>query len=106
MWPSMRAVGTSSCIRLSARRKVDFPQPLGPMMAVTARAWTSMDTRLSTCVEPKYTERSRTQIAVDDGEERFGAATGAEPTSGSMRAMMTGFTFSVVIGEGLSLAAL
>ena len=33
----MRASGFSSCIRLRARRKVDLPQPLGPMMAVTAR---------------------------------------------------------------------
>ena len=32
----MRVFGVSSCIRLSARRNVDFPQPLGPMMAVTA----------------------------------------------------------------------
>src|SRR5205814_9764408 len=32
--PSMRALGTSSCIRLSERRKLDLPQPLGPMMAV------------------------------------------------------------------------
>src|SRR6478735_2161507 len=32
----MRALGVSSCIRLRARRKVDFPQPLGPMIAVTA----------------------------------------------------------------------
>ena len=30
------ALGVSSCMRLSARRKVDFPQPLGPMIAVTA----------------------------------------------------------------------
>src|ERR1700751_4216568 len=32
----MRALGVSSCIRLRARRNVDFPQPLGPMIAVTA----------------------------------------------------------------------
>ena len=44
----MRASGTSSCIRLSARRKVDLPQPLGPMMAVTARAAMSSETFLST----------------------------------------------------------
>src|SRR5438309_6464610 len=32
----MRVFGVSSCIRLRARRKVDFPQPLGPIIAVTA----------------------------------------------------------------------
>src|SRR4029450_11679985 len=32
----MRVFGTSSCIRLRQRIKVDFPQPLGPMIAVTA----------------------------------------------------------------------
>ena len=28
--------GTSSCMRLSSRRKVDFPQPDGPIRAVTS----------------------------------------------------------------------
>src|SRR5437868_572942 len=31
----MRAPGITSCIRLMERKKVDFPQPDGPMMAVT-----------------------------------------------------------------------
>src|SRR5262245_1863106 len=35
--PSTRAFGVSSCIRFRVRRKVDLPQPDGPMMAVTAR---------------------------------------------------------------------
>src|SRR5437016_9839333 len=34
--PSTRVFGTNSCIRLRQRRKVDFPQPLGPIIAVTA----------------------------------------------------------------------
>ena len=38
MLPSMRDFGTSSCMRFRQRRKVDFPQPLGPMMAVMVRA--------------------------------------------------------------------
>src|ERR1043166_9721127 len=33
--PSMRAPGTTSCMRLIVRMKVDFPQPDGPMSAVT-----------------------------------------------------------------------
>ncbi len=35
--PSTRAPGMTSCMRFSERRKVDFPQPDGPMSAVTAR---------------------------------------------------------------------
>src|SRR5271170_7463418 len=31
----MRVPGVSSCMRLRARRNVDLPQPLGPMIAVT-----------------------------------------------------------------------
>src|SRR5947209_2688339 len=40
-WPSSKTrpvihpPSTSSCIRLSVRRKVDFPQPDGPMSACT-----------------------------------------------------------------------
>ena len=33
--PSTRAPGMMSFIRLSERRNVDFPQPDGPMSAVT-----------------------------------------------------------------------
>src|ERR1700724_890019 len=32
--PAKDAPGVSSCIRLSARKNVDFPQPEGPMSAV------------------------------------------------------------------------
>jgi hypothetical protein len=35
--PERRAPGMSSLSRLIDRRKVDFPQPDGPMRAVTAR---------------------------------------------------------------------
>jgi hypothetical protein len=37
----------SSCIRFSARRKVDLPQPLGPMIAVTFFAGIPIETSLS-----------------------------------------------------------
>ena len=40
--PSTRAPGSTSCIRLSERRNVDFPQPEGPISAVTLRG--SMET--------------------------------------------------------------
>src|SRR5437764_15006506 len=35
IFPSTRAPGTTSCMRLMARRNVDLPQPDGPIMAVT-----------------------------------------------------------------------
>src|SRR5665213_1285774 len=63
--PSMRASGFNSCIRLSARRKVDLPQPLGPMMAVTALAVMSSEIFFNTWLAPKKTERLR---AVSAGE--------------------------------------
>src|SRR5271154_5625954 len=64
--PSMRASGFSSCIRLSARRKVDLPQPLGPMIAVTALALTSSETFLTAARSPKKTERFRTISAASE----------------------------------------
>ena len=36
--PVTRAPGIVSCIRLRQRRNVDFPQPDGPMIAVTDRS--------------------------------------------------------------------
>ena len=44
--PSTRAPGISSCIRLSERRKVDFPQPDEPISAVTRFGWIVMFTSL------------------------------------------------------------
>src|SRR5215471_18374757 len=55
----MRAVGTNSCMRFRARRKVDLPQPLGPIIADTAQAGISSETRLSTWFAPKNTDRFR-----------------------------------------------
>jgi hypothetical protein len=40
--PSTRAPGSTSCIRFSERRKVDLPQPEGPIRAVMLRG--SMET--------------------------------------------------------------
>src|ERR1039457_6996972 len=63
--PSMRASGFSSCIRFNARRKVDLPQPLGPMMAVTALAAMSSETFFSTSLAPKKIERLRAVSAAE-----------------------------------------
>ena len=42
--PSTREPGTMSFMRFSVRRKVDLPQPDGPMSAVTSlgRIWTEI----------------------------------------------------------------
>ena len=42
--PLTRAPGITSCMRLSVRRKVDLPQPEGPMSAVTDLASIVIDT--------------------------------------------------------------
>src|SRR3990172_2744734 len=60
--PWQLAPGMSSFIRLSARRKVDLPQPDGPMRAVTCRSISSMDTPLTAAFSPYRMERSRVCI--------------------------------------------
>src|SRR5579872_6289384 len=80
----MRASGFNSCMRLIARRKVDLPQPLGPMMAVTERAAISMLTFLSTARPPKKIESPRTVKA----------------------AVLPGFGSKVALGMGCKLATM
>jgi hypothetical protein len=41
-----------SFMRLKHRRNVDFPQPDGPINAVTERSGISTDTDLSACFSP------------------------------------------------------
>src|SRR5574342_797017 len=50
--PEDPAPGVSSCIRLRQRRKVDLPQPEGPMTASTLRSGTARLTSLNTVAEP------------------------------------------------------
>src|SRR4030067_1037691 len=50
--PWRLAAGMSSFIRLSARRKVDFPQPDGPMRAVTCRSGIRSDTAFTATFGP------------------------------------------------------
>src|SRR3974377_852888 len=87
MAPSIRAEGTKSCIRLMARRNVDLPQPLGPIIAVTALPGISTETRLRTWLEPKKTDKSWTRMAgsVVPGAAvpRSGGVTGCAGTGGS-----------------------
>src|SRR6059058_5757772 len=58
----MRTPRMWSFIRLRQRRKVDLPQPDGPMSAVTRRSPMSSETRSRASVPPYRTVRSRTTI--------------------------------------------
>src|SRR5205807_9629074 len=53
--PETRAPGTTSCMRLRARRKVDLPQPDGPIRAVTSFGSTVMLMSDSAWNEPNQT---------------------------------------------------
>src|SRR5438874_11680900 len=53
--PETRAPGTTSCMRLSARRNVDFPDPEGPISAVTGFGSTVMSMSDSAWNEPNQT---------------------------------------------------
>ncbi len=52
MSPSTRQIGIVSFIRFRQRRKVDLPQPEGPMKAVTVRSAMSMSTSLIAWLSP------------------------------------------------------
>src|SRR5271157_2778278 len=52
--PERAAPGTSSCSRFRIRRNVDFPQPDGPIRAVTWPASMDSETRSSTLLEPNH----------------------------------------------------
>src|SRR5882724_11165709 len=55
--PSTRVFGTNSCIRLRQRRKVEFPQPLGPIIVVTAFDAISRVTSSMARFSPYQTDR-------------------------------------------------
>ena len=55
--PSTRALGTVSCMRFRQRRIVDFPQPDGPMIAVTASWGIATETSFTAGVSPKNAVR-------------------------------------------------
>src|SRR4051812_32251657 len=50
--PDTPAPGVTSCMRLSVRRKVDLPQPDGPIIAVTCLGSIEMVTSARACVDP------------------------------------------------------
>src|SRR5687767_10601725 len=55
--PRTRAPGMVSCMRLRQRRRVDLPQPEGPMIAVTWRSGASNETPRTACVLPNQASR-------------------------------------------------
>src|SRR5439155_22452763 len=50
--PFTRASGTSSCMRLRQRTKVDLPHPEGPIMAVMLNGAIERFTSWSACLRP------------------------------------------------------
>src|SRR3954470_15136548 len=60
--PVTRAAGTTSCMRLSARKNVDLPHPDGPMSAVTSFGSTVMLISDSAWNEPNQTFRPSTSM--------------------------------------------
>src|SRR5580658_1631792 len=83
----MRVPGVSSCIRLSALRKVDLPQPLGPMMAVTFLAGIRMVTSWSAWRGP-YQRLKFLMSNATSPDSTGNAAVGAWP--GAEEVVLTG----------------
>ena len=50
--PANFALGTNSCMRFKMRRNVDFPQPEGPISAVTSFGRIASETRSKTLRDP------------------------------------------------------
>ena len=73
-------MGISSCIRFRIRRKVDFPQPEGPMSAVTIPGSIESETRSSTLLEPNQAlTLLATSVAGVDGAASGPADGGSGP---------------------------
>src|SRR5688500_18188681 len=72
--PETCAPGIVSCMRFRHRRKVDLPQPEGPMMAVSRRSSKSSDTFLIACTSPKKASRLCTSTRVREGAGAGSAA--------------------------------
>src|SRR6185503_6692526 len=61
--PSTRVPAPVSCMRYKHRNNVDFPQPDGPMIAVTSPVGTANLTSRTTRDAPKYASSASTPIA-------------------------------------------
>src|SRR5438093_3758578 len=63
-FPSARAFGIVSCIRLRQRMRVDLPQPEGPMIAVTSCSANSIPMSWIAFFGPYQAERPSTWILI------------------------------------------
>src|SRR5512141_1856486 len=81
--PSTIAPGTVSCIRLRHRSRVDFPQPEGPMIAVTERSWKSRLTLRSTRARPNHALSRLAEMMADFSSD--GSLSGTALTETSTR---------------------
>src|SRR6478735_3307066 len=99
--PASDADGISSCIRLRIRRKVDFPQPDGPINAVTDPAGIYSDTRSSTLRSPNHAETDRASNAANSaGGEVGGGGAGAAAACGDTAGIIVVGT-SGIMASGL-----
>jgi hypothetical protein len=58
----VRAPGTTSCMRFKQRMNVDFPQPEGPMTAVTFRSTSGSVMLFRARLLPNHAERPSARI--------------------------------------------
>ena len=87
--PASDADGIISCIRLRIRRKVDLPQPDGPMRAVTCPAAMSSDTRSSTWWVPNHAEISCASSPANEADESKADAVDSRPAGSQPRTQPT-----------------
>src|SRR6266567_2898560 len=80
--PETRAPGTTSCKRLSARRKVDLPHPDGPMRAVTCLGSTVMLTSARAWNDPNQALRPSMSMRLAIAGSRSGKPIAAGQEAG------------------------
>src|ERR1700733_5981581 len=99
--PAIAALGISWCIRLRIRRKVDLPQPDGPISAVTSPAAMVSETRSSTMWSPNHAVISRASSpASGRGPSSIISSSVVKPNSPSCPG--TGCDMAVAVGRSHS----
>src|SRR5437588_2426314 len=81
-WPETRAPGTTSCRRFRDRKKVDFPQPDGPIRAVTCLGSTVMSTSARAWNDPNQALRPSTSMRLAIGGSSSGKPVAAGQEAG------------------------
>src|SRR5258708_7431533 len=98
--PSTRTLSTRSLSRLKQRSKVDFPQPDGPMNAVTRFSSMPSETRLRARVGPYQSDSASTSKTVRGGtgataSARWSTGTGLPPGAPARSSGGTTFMTSI-----------